>query len=111
MLNHNEITDEELAVLKNSKSKDFALKISKNKEKASKAMRIFLTNLNTEAKETHAASKIIVKFLKDGKVNKEEENELRQQVYDLLKLVGIGVPFFFNTWLFFAHSFFSKNCK
>jgi hypothetical protein len=89
-----ELTEEEIALLKNNGAREFARKLSDNKNKASKAMRLFLNNMGTEAKETHQASKILVKFLKEGKVDKAEEIELKQQVYDLLKLVGIGVPFF-----------------
>lgn len=89
-----QLTDEELALLKNNGANEFARKLSENKTKASKAMRLFLSNMGTEAKETHQASKILIKFIREGKVEKAEEVELKQQVYDLLKLVGIGVPFF-----------------
>ena len=34
-----------------------------------------------------------MKYLKAGSISKEEEKELRTQVYDLLKVLGIGVPF------------------
>lgn len=89
-----ELSEEELELLKKKGAKEFARKLSDNSKKASKAMRMFLHNMGTEAKETHEASKIVVKFLREGKVEKEEEDELKQQVYDLLKMVGIGVPFF-----------------
>lgn len=89
-----QLTEDEIELLNNNGAKEFASRLSKNKTKASKAMRLFLNNIGTEAKETHQASKILVKFLREGKVEKEEEIELKQQVYDLLKLVGIGVPFF-----------------
>jgi hypothetical protein len=35
----------------------------------------------------------LVKYIKQGNITKEEEKELRTQVYDLLKVLGIGVPF------------------
>ncbi len=89
-----QLTEEEIALLENNGANEFARKLSDNRKKASKAMRLFLHNMGTEAKETHQASKILVKFLREGKVAKEEEIELKQQVYDLLKMVGIGVPFF-----------------
>ena len=44
-------------------------------------------------KRPHEASKIVVKFLKEGKVSKEEEHELKTQIYDLFKIAGIGIPF------------------
>ena len=56
-------------------------------------MKTFVSKMGTEAKETREASKVIVKFLKEGKVSKEEEHELKSQIYDLFKMAGIGVPF------------------
>ena len=56
-------------------------------------MKNFVSKMGTEAKETHEASKVVVKFLKEGKVSKEEEHELKTQIYDLFKMAGIGIPF------------------
>ncbi len=89
-----DLSEEELNLLERRGAKEFARKLGENSKKASKAMRLFLHNMGTEAKETKEASKILVKFLREGKVEQEEEDELKQQVYDLLKMVGIGVPFF-----------------
>ncbi|MCT4579822.1 MAG: LETM1 domain-containing protein [Flavobacteriales bacterium] len=89
-----DLSKEELHLLEKRGAKEFARKLGENSKKASKAMRLFLHNMGTEAKETKEASKILVKFLREGKVEQEEEEELKQQVYDLLKMVGIGVPFF-----------------
>ncbi len=88
------IHDEDLKELNHGEGRAFAKLLKENKEKASKALRVFSKNLGTEAKETAEASKILYKFVKSGKVSKEEEMELRTQVYDLLKMVGIGIPFF-----------------
>lgn len=71
----------------------FSKKITLHKEKANQAFQSLLMNLKTEATETQEATKILVKFIKEGSVSKEEEKELRTQVYDLLKVLGIGVPF------------------
>ena len=73
--------------------KEFSDKLKNNKEKSTKAIKYFFANLNEEAKETQHASKVLVKYLKEGKVTKEEEKELKTQIYDLLKMMGIGVPF------------------
>lgn len=89
-----DLSEEELDLLEKKGAKEFARKLGENSKKASKAMRMFLHNMGTEAKETKEASKILVKFLREGKVEQQEEDELKQQVYDLLKMVGIGVPFF-----------------
>lgn len=74
--------------------KNFASKMKLNSEKSSKAFRYFLKNLSNEAKETKEASLLIVKFLKKGSLTKREEKELKLQFYDLLKIMGVGVPFF-----------------
>ena len=74
--------------------KEFAQKLKNNSVVASETFRVFVENLNNEAKETRDASKLVVKYLKKGKLTKEEEHELKKQFYDLLKVMGIGVPFF-----------------
>lgn len=72
---------------------EFSEKITFHKEKANKAFQELIVNLKTEVTETQVASKIFVKYIKEGNVTKKEEEELRTQVYDLLKVIGIGIPF------------------
>ena len=72
---------------------EFSEKISFHREKTNKAFQELIINLKTEVTETQVASKIFVKYFKEGNVSKEEETELRTQVYDLVKILGIGVPF------------------
>lgn len=55
--------------------------------------RKILVGLKTETQETKQAAKIAVKFVSKGSITKKEEKELRQQVFDILKTLGIGVPF------------------
>lgn len=74
-------------------NKEFAKKLKLNSDDASKAFRIFFKNLNNEAKDTRAASKLVYKYIKEGSLTKQEEKELKLQFYDLLKIMGIGVPF------------------
>ena len=74
-------------------STEFAKKLKSNSDDASKVFRIFFKNLNNEAKETKDAGKLVLKYLKKGKLTNSEEKELRLQFYDLLKIMGIGVPF------------------
>ncbi len=88
------LNDEDLIILDNDESREFIRKIKANRKKAAKAMKVFAKDLGNEAKETRQASKILIKFLADGQVTKEEEKELKTQVYDLFKMVGIGIPFF-----------------
>tara|TARA_B110000285_G_scaffold60119_1_gene68963 strand:- start:50 stop:460 length:411 start_codon:yes stop_codon:yes gene_type:complete len=74
-------------------TKEFSEKLKTHGNKATEVMKNFVSKMGTEAKETHEASKIVVKFLKEGKVSKEEEHELKTQIYDLFKMAGIGIPF------------------
>ena len=74
-------------------TREFSEKLKTHGTKATEVMKNFVSKMGTEAKETHEASKIIVKFLKEGKVSKEEEHELKTQIYDLFKMAGIGIPF------------------
>ena len=74
-------------------TKEFSEKLKTHGTTATEVMKSFVSKMGAEAKETHEASKIVVKFLKEGKVSKEEEHELKTQIYDLFKIAGIGIPF------------------
>lgn len=63
------------------------------KEEASLIFRKILIGLKTETVETKQASRIAIKYISNGVITKQEEIELRQQVYDILKTLGIAVPF------------------
>lgn len=88
------IKDEDFAVLEEHGQKDFVGYLKKNRKKTAVAISTFAKNMSSEAKETKEASMLVVKFMKEGKISAEEEKELRTQVYDLFKMVGIGIPFF-----------------
>lgn len=87
------IKDEDLASFEELGQIEFAQKIKENRKKAQKAMKTFAKDLGNEAKETAEASKIVMKFIVDGKITPEEEKELRTQIYDIFKMAGIGIPF------------------
>lgn len=74
--------------------KDFASRLNLNSEKSAKAFKVFFNSLRKEARETKQASYLVVKFLKEGKLSKKEEKELKLQFYDVLKIMGVGIPFF-----------------
>lgn len=93
MLKAEESIDVDISILEKDGKTEFSEKIKIHKEKTSKAFQDFIINIKTEATETHVASKIFVKYLKQGNVTEEEEFELKKQVYDLLKVLGIGIPF------------------
>ena len=90
---NNDSIEIDISILEKEGKTEFSEKIIIHKEKASKAFQDLIINIKTEATETQTASKIFVKYIKEGNVTKEEEKELRTQVYDLLKVMGIGVPF------------------
>lgn len=56
-------------------------------------IKIFLNNLQQEGRETQEASLILKKHLRREFVSNEENEQLKEQFYDVLKLVGLGVPF------------------
>lgn len=83
----------DLTVFEEAGNTEFVAKVKVHKEKTKKAIQSFVYSMKVEANETHIASKIFVKYIKEGKVTPKEEEELRTQVYDLLKMLGIGIPF------------------
>ena len=86
---------DELNHLEKKGWEEFAGKLRSNRTKSVDAIHLFFENIGQEAKETQVASKIMLKYVRGGKISKEEEKELRTQVFDILKAVGIGVPFVF----------------
>lgn len=72
---------------------EFARVLVKNKSKISKALNIFFKGVKNEASDTKETSRIIVKFVANQKIGKEEEKHLKKQVYDMFKILGIGIPF------------------
>lgn len=84
----------EYSFLENKGYKDFASKLNLNSDKSIKAFKTFFINLRKEASETKQASYLVVKYLKEGKLSKKEEKELKLQFYDVLKIMGVGIPFF-----------------
>lgn len=53
----------------------------------------FIVGIQKETRDTKEAAAILKKYASTGKVSKEESRLLRTQVYDILKGVGIGIPF------------------
>lgn len=67
--------------------------ITKNKLEFSKALDLFFKGIKQEAIDTQKTSTIIQTFVINGTISKKEELFLKQYIYDLLKVVGIGIPF------------------
>ncbi len=72
---------------------EFTLILIKNKKKVSKVLVDFLIGVKNEASDTKETSRIIVKYLYQQKITKDEEKHLKVQVYDVFKILGVGVPF------------------
>ncbi|MBP7556125.1 MAG: hypothetical protein KA821_07680 [Chitinophagaceae bacterium] len=53
----------------------------------------FLQGLKTEYGDDKEALFIIRQYLSTGSVSAEQEHLLKTQLYDTLKLAGIGIPF------------------
>jgi|GEM_PF-1140244 len=83
----------ELAHLEKKGEKVFVTKLKSNKDKSVMAVQLFFENLGKEAKETQVASKIMVRYMRDGEISKDEEKELKSQLADIFKAVGLGIPF------------------
>lgn len=84
---------EELKHLESKGGKEFVRKLQSNKAKSLKAIQLLFENLGKEARETQDASKILVKYVREGQISKEEEKELKSQIVDIFKAVGLGIPF------------------
>lgn len=72
---------------------DFARVLIRNRSKISNALNIFFKGVKSEASDTKETSRIIVKYVGNQKIAKEEEQHLKKQVYDMFKILGIGIPF------------------
>jgi len=83
----------DVTIFETNGNKEFAQIIQKNKLRANKALSDFLTCIKNEAIDTKEASRIILKFVTQQKITKKEEQHLKTQVYDIFKILGIGVPF------------------
>ncbi|MFT7611595.1 MAG: hypothetical protein ACI9J3_000540 [Parvicellaceae bacterium] len=83
----------EFSHLEKKGEKAFVTKLKSNKDKSVMAVQLFFENLGKEAKETQVASKIMVKYMRDGSISKDEEKELKSQLADIFKAVGLGIPF------------------
>lgn len=83
----------DVSIFEKNGKKEFATLIKKNRLKTTKALNEFFVGIKNEALDTKEASRIIYKFILEQNITKEEEKHLKIQVYDLLKILGVGVPF------------------
>ncbi|WP_111708481.1 putative signal transducing protein [Lutibacter citreus] len=83
----------DLTMFENNGKVEFVHVVKRNRYKAAKALTGFLVGLKNEATDSKETSRIIVKFISNQKITKDEEKHLKTQVYDVFKILGIGVPF------------------
>lgn len=83
----------DLTIFENNGKMEFAQVVQKNKIKTAKAFSTLLNGLKNEAVDTKETTRIIVKFVAKQEITKEEEKHLKTQVYDVFKILGIGIPF------------------
>ncbi len=83
----------DLSIFENNGKKEFAQIIKKNKLRTTRALNDFLTGIKNEASDTKETTRIIYKFILHQNLTKEDEKHLKTQVFDIFKILGIGVPF------------------
>ena len=62
-------------------------------KKIEKGSKHFLYNIKIQASQTKEASQLIQKYIKEGKLNEQEEEIIKMQVYNSLKIIGVVIPF------------------
>lgn len=85
----------DLTIFEKNGQKEFVQIIKTNKLRANKALNDFFNGVKNEAVDTKETSRIIVKYVSTQKISKTEEKHIKTQVYDMFKILGIGVPFVF----------------
>lgn len=93
MQDHRQLLKLDLTVFEKNGKTEFAHLIKTNKRKTTKALNNFLIGVKNEATDSKEATRIIAKFVIKQSITKEEEKHLKTQVYDVFKILGIGVPF------------------
>ena len=83
----------DLSIFENNGKKDFAEIIRNNKDKTVKAFDFFMDGIKNEATDSKETRRILIHYIAKQKITKEEELHLKTRVYDILKKLGIGVPF------------------
>ena len=83
----------DLSIFEKNGKMEFAQLVKNNKIKTARAFSSFLIGLKNEAVDSKETSRIIVKFVTQQEISKNEEKHLKTQVYDVFKILGIGVPF------------------
>ena len=83
----------DVSIFENNGKKDFAKIIKNNKAKTIKAFDFFMDGIKNEAADSKETRRILAHYIVKQKITKEEELHLKLRVYDILKKLGIGIPF------------------
>jgi len=83
----------DLSIFENNGRKDFAEVIRKNKVKTAETFLLFVHGLKNEASDSKETSRIIFNYVSKQQISKEEEKHLKTQVYNIFKILGVGIPF------------------
>ena len=83
----------DLTIFESNGKIEFFQVVKRNRFRAAKALNVFLIGIKNEASDSKETSRIIIKYISNQKISKTEEKHLKTQVYDVFKILGIGVPF------------------
>ncbi|MBI9042761.1 LETM1 domain-containing protein [Lutibacter sp.] len=83
----------DFTIFENNGRNDFVQIIKNNKDKTTKAFDFFMDGIKNEATDSKETRRILIHYIAKQKISKEEELHLKTRVYDILKKLGIGVPF------------------
>ena len=73
MQEENDKTEEiDFSYFETKETREFSEKLKAHRNKATEVMKNFVSKMGTEAKETHEASKVVVKFLKDSEKDSDK---------------------------------------
>ena len=88
-----ELIGMDLTIFEDNGKDEFAQIVKKNKLKTTRALNHFFVGIKNEAADTKETSLIIYKYIAQQKITKADEKHLKTQVYDIFRILGIGVPF------------------
>jgi len=57
------------------------------------SLKVFASKMAQQGKETEVAAMILQKHIKGEEITPDEELQLKQTIFDILKIAGIGIPF------------------
>ena len=69
------------------------MNIKKYKKAFEDNIHIFIINVKKQAANTKEAGLVIEKYIQYGKISQEDEEILKTQIMDSLKIVGVVIPF------------------